>query len=384
MSLVPNPALATAAPVEPPKPAGLAAVSVGDEGMRLAGVQTAVASRDRLQRTVRTVGTVTADETRIRHVHTKIAGWVDKLYVDFTGQTVVKGQPLLAIYSPELLASQEEYLRAREAAARFAQSSLPEVKKGGEELVTAARRRLELWDVPSGFLTTLARTGKPQRAVPVLAIASGVVTAKGVYEGQQIDPSMELFTLTDLSRVWVEAAVYESEAASVHVGQEGTLTLAGDPTVRIEGAVTYVNPTVSSDTRTLKVRFELDNPDLKLRPGQYANVELLVEAGEGVVVPDSAIVDTGLRKIVFLRTGEGLFVPREVEVALRTGGQAQVSKGLAEGDQVAVKANFLLDSESRLRAALEPVKGAAAVPSTGSPTAAHPTPAPSPGASHVH
>jgi len=353
MNLVPNPALA-APGAAPTTPAGLAPLALGEEGVRLTGVQTTRATRERLTRTVRAVGTVTADETRVRRVHTKIAGWVDKLYVDFTGKAVTRGQPLLTLYSPDLLASQQEYLRAREAAARFAGSSLPEVQKGGEELVAAARRRLELWDVPPGFLATIVRTGKPQRTVPVLAAASGVVTTKSVYEGQQIDPSMELFTLTDLSHVWVQAAVYEDEAAAVHVGQPAALTLASAPTVRRQAAITYVNPTLDPATRTVGVRLELDNPDQQLKPAMVANVELVMEAAEGVVVPDSAVLDTGLRKIVFVRTGASSFSPRDVEVGLRTGGRALVSRGLGEGDEVAVKATFLLDSESRLRAALQP------------------------------
>jgi multidrug efflux pump subunit AcrA (membrane-fusion protein) len=354
MALVPNPDLAPqAAPAAPAAPpAGLAPVELGHEQLALAGVQTAAATRGRLERSVRTVGTVVVDETRIRHVHTKIAGWVDKLQVDFTGSVVKKGQPLLTIYSQELLASQEEYLRAREAAGRFAQSSLPEVRRGGQELLEAARRRLALFDVPPGFLAAIERSGKPQRAVPVLAPSSGIVTAKGVFEGQQVEPSMELFTLTDLSHVWIEAAVYENEAALVRVGQQATLTLAFDASVRLQGQVSFVAPTLDPDTRTLTVRFAFDNPDSRLKPGMFANVELPLAAEEGVLVPDSAILDTGLRQVAFVRGQGGRFEPREVKVGLRSGGQAQVLTGVAEGEQVAVRANFLLDSESRLRDAI--------------------------------
>jgi len=349
MALVANPKAAAGAVVE-----GRAAVPLTSEGVRLAGVQTAVAASGSLTRTVRAVGVVTVDERRVRQVHTKISGWVDRLYVDFTGQVVAKGQPLLALYSQELLAGQEEYLRAREAAARFEQSSLPEVRKGGQDLVTAARRRLELFDVPPGFVAAIGRAGKPQRAVPVLSPVAGVVTAKGVFEGQQVDPSTELFTVTDLSRVWIEASVFENEAGLVRVGQPATLALVQEAPARRQGTVTFVAPTLDPDTRTLKVRFEFDNPDLALRPGLAANVELPLEAADGVVVPDSAVLDSGLRQLVFVKGTDGGFLPREVRVGLRTDGKAQVVSGLAAGDEVAVRANFLLDAESRLRDAIAP------------------------------
>lgn len=331
---------------------GLATVETTGEGRRLAGVQTAVARRERIERTIRAVGTVVADETRIRHVHTKIAGWVDELYVDFTGQAVRKGMPILSIYSQELLASQEEYLRAREAARRFEGSSLPEIRKGGEDLVQAARRRLQLFDVPKGFIDRLERTGKPVRNVPVQAPWSGIVTAKQVYEGQQVEPGMELFTITDLSHVWIEAELYENEVGKVRVGDEAVLSMSSDASVRLAGRVKYVLPYLSPDTRTQKVRFDVANPDGALKPAMYADVQLTLQAADGVVVPDSAVMDTGLRQVVFVEGEKGAFEPREIRVGLRSQGRAQILEGLKEGERVAVAANFLLDSESRLRSAL--------------------------------
>jgi RND family efflux transporter MFP subunit len=338
---------------------GLAPVDTTAEGRRLAGIQTVPARQERLATTIRTVGSVVVDETRVRHVHTKIAGWVDRLFIDFTGQAVKKGRPLLAIYSQELLASQEEYLRAREAAARFAGSSLPEVRRGGEDLVTAARRRLELLDVPPGLLAAIERTGKPQRAVTLMAPSSGVVTAKQIFEGQQVEPGMELFTVTDLSHVWIEADVYENEAGRVRVGDSAALTLAYDPGRRRTGRVAFIAPTVSPETRTLKVRFEFDNADLALKPGMYANVELDLESADGVVVPDSAVMDTGARQVAFVEVDEGRFQPRRVRTGLRMDGRVQILEGLRAGERVAIRANFLLDSESRLRAALAPADAAA-------------------------
>jgi RND family efflux transporter MFP subunit len=331
---------------------GNATVEITSEGIRLAGVQTAPAVTGRLARSVRAVGTVTADETRIRHVHTKIPGWVEKLFVNFTGQAVRKGAPILSIYSQELVASQEEYLKARETAARFAASELPEVRKGGDDLAKAARRRLELFDVPSAFIDELERTATVQRTVTLDSPVSGFVTMKDVFEGQQVEPAMELFTIADLSRVWVEAEVYEYEAGSLRLGEKAVVTLPYDAATRLDGRITFISPTLDVSTRTLKVRFEFPNLGMALKPGMFATVELDSQPNEGIVIPDSAVMDTGERQVVFVSTGGGLFVPRVVTVGVRSGGRVQILSGIAAGEQVVIRANFLLDSESRLRAAL--------------------------------
>jgi len=335
---------------------GLAPLDIGAEGLRLTGVQTAPAVRERLVRTIRAVGIVTADESRVRHVHTKIGGWVEKLYVNFTGQFVRKGEPLLSIYSRELLASQEEFLRAREAAARFAGSDIAEVRKGGEDLVQAARRRLQLFDVPDSQIAELERTGKPQRTVTLPTPVSGFVTSKGVFEGQEIGPSTDLFTVTDLSQVWIEADLYEYEARLIHPGQTGRLTLPYDTRRTLGGRIAYIYPTVNPETRTLRVRFEFPNPNFALKPAMFADVELDIDSGPGIVIPDSAVIDTGERQVVFVAKAGGRFEPRLVQVGVRSGGKAQVLSGLAAGDQVVIRANFLLDSESRLRAVIAGLK----------------------------
>jgi membrane fusion protein, copper/silver efflux system len=330
---------------------GLAPVNAGQEGLRLAGVQTAVAERQELTRTTRAPGIVTPDESRVRHVHTKVAGFIEKLYVNYTGQQVRAGQPLLSIYSPELLATQEELLRARETAARFASSSLPEVRRGGEELLAAARRRLELLDVPPSFISRLERTGQVQRTVTLTAPASGFVTGKEIFEGQEVQPGMDLLMLTDLSRVWIEADFYEYEARSLRLGQKVVVMLPYDPGVRFTGRVNYIYPILDPQSRTLKVRLEFPNPGLALKPGMYVDVTPELETREGIVIPDSAVIDTGVRQVVFVED-HGAFVPREVRVGSRSEGKALVLSGIEAGERVAVRANFLLDSESRLRAAI--------------------------------
>jgi RND family efflux transporter MFP subunit len=231
------------------------------------------------------------------------------------------------------------------------------VRKLGEELLTAARRRLELFDVPESFIQELAREGKPRRTVTLNAPSSGFVTSKGIFEGQEVQPGMELFTVTDLSRVWIEADLYEYEAQAVRVGQEATLTLPYDPGVVLRGRVAFVYPYLSPESRTLKVRFDFPNPNLVLKPAMYVDVSLALESSEGIVIPDSAVMDTGVRQVVFVEVSAGTFEPRVVKLGVRGDGRAQVLAGVGDGEKVVVKANFLLDSESRLRAALARMAG---------------------------
>jgi RND family efflux transporter MFP subunit len=332
---------------------GLATVAVNASGIQLAGVRTAVAAREHLASSTRTVGLVLPDERLVRHVHTKIAGWVEKLHVNFTGQLVRRGQPVLAIYSPELLASQEEYLRARQSAARFASSNIPEVREGGEELAASSRRRLELFDVPQSFLETIERTGKAQRTVTLVAPASGFVSTKEVLEGMEVQPGMELFTLTDLSHVWVEAEFYENEARLLRVGQRADVHLPYEAGHVMPAEVTFIYPTLSAESRTLKVRLELSNLDGHLKPGMFVDVTADLEAADGIAVPEDAVIDTGLRQVVFVELEPGTFEPRDVQVGLRGAGRVVILSGVGEGERVATRANFLLDSESKLRAALQ-------------------------------
>jgi len=342
----------TAAPAPAPGGVpGFAPVTTNEPELRLAGVQTAVAERQVLRRTLRAVGVVAADESRVRHVHTKVSGWIEKLSVNSMGQAVRAGQPLMTIYSPQVLATQEEYLRARETAGRFAGSSIPEVRRGGEDLLTATRRRLELFDVPQSLIARIEKTGKPERTVTLPAPFSGYVTGKEIFEGMEVQPGLDLLVITDLSRVWVEAGFYENESRALTVGRTAAVTLPDDPGVRLTARIAYVYPTLDPQSRTLKARLELPNPKMILKPGMYVDVTPEIEATEGVVIPDSAVIDSGLRKVVFVDK-DGVFAPREVTVGAAGDGKVIVLSGLQAGEHVAVRANFLLDSESRLRAAV--------------------------------
>ncbi len=341
---------------------GLSAVQTDTERAELAGVRTVAAASDSLVTTIRAVGSVAPDEALIRHVTTKVGGWVERLYVNAVGQNVKAGERLFELYSPELLASQEEYLRARQTSEEFAKSSLPEIRRGGEDLVSSTRRRLELFDVPPEFLDQLDRTGKAQRTIVFRAPFTGYVTDKTVVEGHKVDPGMDLLTVTDLSRVWVIAQLYEAEATAAAPGRAATITLPYDQATTLRGRVGLVYPTVDTESRTIKVRLEFPNTRLALKPGMFVNVELEASRVSGIVVPDSAVIDSGTRQIVFVETAPGHFDPREVQVGARADGKALLRAGVKEGERVAVAANFLLDSESRLRgAALD----ASQVPASG-------------------
>jgi RND family efflux transporter MFP subunit len=348
-------------------PEGYATVQVGMERVQLAGIQSVTAVREAISHPVRAVGVVVPDETRVRRVQSKIDGWVEKLHANFVGQLVTKGQPLLEIYSPELVASQREYLLARAGVERMKDSPYEDAREMSSGLAEAARTRLMFFDVPESFIAELERTGKVRRTVTLNAPASGYVTGKEIFEGTRVMPGMDLLTVTDLSRVWIEADLYEYEAQAVRVGQTAVLDTVADPGAKRKGRVAFIYPTFSPETRTLKVRFEFPNPGLRLKPQMYANVSLDLHSVTGVVIPDSALIETGVRVIAFVDAGGGNFEPREVKVGVRGNGKAQILSGVKAGEKVAVGANFLLDSESKLRAALTKMTGGASAPSQPQP-----------------
>lgn len=331
---------------------GYAPVTLDAQAQRLAGIQTEPATRARIMGDVRTVGTVRADEGRVQHFHVKVSGWAEKLYVRSVGQFVRRGDPVLVLDSPELVAGQEEFLRALRAERELSGGSLPDAQRGAEELLAAARRRLERYEFPPEALAQLERTGVALRVVTLTSHATGYVLVKDVVEGDRVGPDMELFTLADLSRVWIEAAVYENEAPLVRIGQPASLAMPFAPGRALTGTVAWIAPTVDAGSRTLTVRLEFANPDLALKPGMFVDVTLGVESAESVVVPESAVLDTGTRRVAFVETSPGRFEPRAVRIGSRRDGQVQVLEGVAAGERVVVRANFLLDSESRLRGTL--------------------------------
>jgi Cu(I)/Ag(I) efflux system membrane fusion protein len=333
-------------------PAGLVPVDLTPERLQLLGMRTARAKRERLDQELRTVGYVSANERGLAQIHTRFAGWIEQLNVNQTGERVERNQVLASIYSPELLNAQQEFINARRWSNESGDpKSLSQMTVSG--LAVDARRRLELLGISKTEIDRLAKTGQPMRALPVRSAVSGYVTAKSVQQGQYVDPAAVMFEVADLSTVWVLADVYEYQVERVKLGQRGTFDLVGLPGRSFIGQVQFVYPSIDPTTRTLRVRLEFPNSSLKLRPGMYGNVRLQLETRIGLVVPSEAIVDTGDEQYVFLALGGGHFEPRKVRVGERAGEMTQILEGVDEGDTVVTSANFLLDSESRLRATIE-------------------------------
>lgn len=329
-----------------------ATVTLAPDAIERSGVRMATARAGRLERQVHAAGRVVADESRIHTVTLRSGGFIERLHVNSLGQRVRAGESLLDLYAPELVAAQESFVAALDAAARFDRSELDEVRSGGRDLVEAARRRLEALGVPPTIVAALEADRTPRRVVTLPAPWSGVVTARDVSAGSRIEAGMPLLTLTDLDRVRVEADLREFEASAAGPGTPVRITPTADPGPPIAAVIDFVYPWLDGVTRTVRVRSEVDNPGFRLRPGQYVTVTLRVESGTGILVPDGAVLDTGSRRLVFVELTPGVFEPREVVEILRAGGEALLGTGVKDGERVVATATFLLDSESRLRAAL--------------------------------
>jgi Cu(I)/Ag(I) efflux system membrane fusion protein/cobalt-zinc-cadmium efflux system membrane fusion protein len=319
----------------------------------LIGVRTARARRTTLAQQIRLVGIVRADETRLADVNLKVEGWIRDLYVDYTGQAVKKGDPLFSLYSPELLTAANEYLLAVKARDEMQSSQIPDARQRADQLVVAARRRLQLSDFPLDELAALdARREAPDTLV-FKSPADGVVIDKQALKGSRVMPGQTLYKIADLSKVWVEADIYEAELPLVKNGGRAIVTLDAYPGERFTGQVLYIYPYVDEKTRTNKVRFAFMNGDGRLKPGMYANVEIGTAPGTGIVVPTDAVLDSGSEQIVFVSKGDGHFEPRRVKAGRRLGSDMQILEGLKDGDEIATGATFFLDSESQLRASLQ-------------------------------
>ncbi len=316
------------------------------------GVRTARAERRILTRAVRSVGRVDFDEEHLTRLHPKVEGWIEKMRVDKTGEQVRKNQILLSIYSPQLVSSQEEYLLALQNRKVLENSPFKDIRRGAVELVESARERLELLDMAPHQIRELEKTGKIKKYVHIHSPFDGVVIKVGVREGQFVTPRTELYQIADLSRVWVYVDVFEDELPWVQVGDEAEMKLAGIPGRVFRGRITYIYPYFEAKTRTVKVRLEFDNRDGMLKPEMFADVT--IHAGrqvDAVVVPEEAIVRSGSRELVFVVRGPGKFEPRVVEVGVSSDGMTQILSGVRAGEEVVTSAQFLIDSESKLREA---------------------------------
>jgi Cu(I)/Ag(I) efflux system membrane fusion protein len=326
-------------------------VVVSPERQQISGVRFGPVGFQNLERIIRTVGRLDFDEKKISTVNPKIGGWIEELYVDYTGKMVRKGQPLLSIYSPELVSTQEEYLLALKAKKILSASPIADISGGGESLLQAARRRLLLWDITPKQIETLEKTGEIKKTMVLYAPADGFVMEKMAFKGMSLMPGVTLFKIGDLSTIWVIADIYEYELPFIKIGNKARITLAYFPGESFEGTATYIYPSLDPKTRTAKVRFDLPNPEFKLKPEMWANVELKIPLGRKLVVPEEAVMDSGTMQMVFVDRGQGHFESRHIQIGAKVQGYYEVLSGLREGEKVVTSANFLIDSESQLKAA---------------------------------
>ena len=327
-------------------------VQISPERQQLIGVRIGTVEKRPLQKVIRTNGRVEFDEKRLATISPKIGGWIEELYVDFTGAPVKKGAPLLTLYSPELVSTQEEYLAALRARQELAASPYPEVAASGNALVESARRRLRLWDISEEQIRVLEQTGQVRKSLTLYSPYGGIVLEKMAFKGMRVEPGMALYKLADLTVVWLIADIYEYELPLIRLGQQASINLSYLPGEAFTGKAVFIYPYLDAQTRTARVRFEFANPRGTLKPEMYAGVEITIRLGDKVAVPEGAIIDTGIRKVAIVEKGAGYFEPRDVKLGTKAGDYYEVLDGLKVGERVVTSANFLIDSESKLKEAI--------------------------------
>ena len=335
-------------------PVGTIKLSQGKQ--QLIGIQTGTVERVPLFRTLRAVAQLTADETKLAHVHLKVNGWIEQVYVDYVGKLVKKGDPLFTVYSPDLVATEQEYLIARRGKQYLGDSSFPEASQGADSLLSSARERLRLWDISDQQIKELDESGKITRTLTFYSPVTGFVMDRKAFPQTAITPEMDLYVIADLSTIWANAQVYEYEVPYVHVGQMAQMELSYYPGKKYTGRVTYIYPTVDPQTRTVKVRLEFANPNFDLKPEMYSEVNLKIDYGTQVIVPQSAVLDSGERQTVFVALEGGYFEPREIKTGVKLEDKVAVLSGLQPGETIVTSGNFLIDSESRLKSAMGGMK----------------------------
>ena len=328
-------------------------IEISPEKQQLIGVKTTKVSVKPLQKVIRTVGRLEYDEKKLATINIKTEGWIEKLYVDSTGRYVRKGEPLAEIYSPDLLATQQEFLnvvklaKQSESAKKDTYGQL--IARDASAIVEAAKERLRLWDITEKQIKSIEETSKPVRTLTLYSPVSGYVIQKTALRGMKVMPGEKLYDVADLSTLWVIADIYEYELPFIKVGERARISLSYFPGRVFSSAIDYVYPTLSAETRTAKVRFVISNPDGTLKPQMYADVEIKIGMGKKLAVPEAAVINTGERQLVYVDKGEGYFEPREVATGLRADGMVEIQRGLKAGEKVASSANFLIDSEAQLK-----------------------------------
>jgi RND family efflux transporter MFP subunit len=343
-------------------------VIIDPRRQQLIGVGTVPVTKTAVKPSIRTVGVVRYDETRQTDINLQLEGWIRELFVDYTGQRVRRGQPLFTIYSPDVLATENEFLLALTTRDRLQQSQIEDARTRAGNLVAAARERLRLWDLPPEQINGLEQSRRAEPTVTFRSPADGFVIEKQAIRGMHVMPGQTLYKVIDLSVVWVEADVYENDLQTVRVGAPATVTVDAYPADRFLARVIYLDPIMDERTRTMKARFALANRADRLKPGMFANVELIATGRTGLVVPTNAVLDSGREQIVFVAQGDGYFEPRKVTLGRRLNDTIEIVDGVSDGEQVATGATFFLDSESQLRASLQGYQALPAQP--GAPAAA--------------
>ena len=330
----------------------LAAVEISAQRLQSIGVKTGNVERKLVEDEIRTTGTVAIDETKLAYVQVRFSGFIEKVFVDATYQHIRKGQPLFTIYSPDLVATEREYLIAKQNQQQVAQSTVSGVASSAAALLDAAKERLEQWEVPQQEIARLESTGKVQQELEFDSPVSGYITERSALPSVAVQPETRLFTVADLSNVWVQAQVFQNDLGRIKVGDPATLTVNTFPGRTFRGRVDFIYPQLDMDTRTAKVRVVFSNSDLQLKPGMFVNVALKVPMGRQLVIPATGVMQSGTRQIAFVKRSDDYLEPREVELGPRIGDDFVVLKGLKSGEEIVTSANFLIDSESQLQSAL--------------------------------
>ena len=358
----------------PPSETPLAPIQLSPQRMQSIGVKVGVVESKTINDEIRLYGNVQPSERRFAYVQTRFAGWIRQVYADATGDFIRKGQPLFTIYSPDLVATEREYLLAKKNAGALQQSTVSGVSDGAALLIAAARARLQQFDIPESEIAKLDETGEAITDLTFYSPASGYITERNALPNMYVQPGTKLYAIADLSDVWVLAQIFQNDAGKIKPGDPAEVTLDAYPGRVFKGRVDYLLPQLDVATRTLPVRLVFSNPDLKLRPGMYVNVSLKLPLGKRLVVPDSAVFHSGTRNLIFTYAGDGNIEPNEVELGPHVGDEFVISKGVKAGEQIVTSANFLIDSEAQLQAAagafMPPPPGAGQAAAMNAPTQA--------------
>jgi Cu(I)/Ag(I) efflux system membrane fusion protein len=380
MALVPvyadNPATAGESP-HADLPMG--SIQISPQKQQLIGVKYGMPSLDSSVKEIRAVGKVALDEQRISRVHTRVEGWIERVFVDFIGKAVDKGQPLLTLYSPDLLASQEEFILALRSQELLKASPLESALTQSDSLLAASRRRLQLWELSEEQIEEIAHTRKPVTNVTVNSPVNGYVMTRNAFPKQRITADTELYTIADLSRVWVMADVFEAEASLIQMNQRVTINLSYGSRQALSGRVDYIQPQVDPVTRTLKVRIDAENPRLILKPDMFVETTFRIALPRRITVPTDAVLDSGLKKVIFVDHGNGNLEPRQVETGERLGDRVEILSGLKPDERIVISGTFLIDSESQLKSAASGMGSMPGMPGMSQPKSGEEGKAPTPG-----